>query len=124
LFLEEHREIQDALKERLASLRTQSQQSASQYLKHSPSPSVFCDRVDGSELSHQKTAYTTSKRILTQGLQQFIKEHLAPILHAEAKGAIPGDPHSLPKKKRRLDDDETSEKDLATRIITLVEVRR
>ena len=33
MFLEEHREIRDALKERLASLRTQSQQSASQYLK-------------------------------------------------------------------------------------------
>jgi len=34
LFLEENREIKDALKERLASLRTQSQQSASQYLKY------------------------------------------------------------------------------------------
>ena len=76
-----------------------------------------------SELSHQKTAYTTSKRLLTQGLQQFIKEHLAHILHAEAKGAIPGDPDTLPKKKRRRDDDETSEKNLATRMITLVEVR-
>ena len=38
-------------------------------------------------------------------LQQFIKEHLAPILHAEAKGAIPGEPDSLPKKKRRRDED-------------------
>ena len=73
-------------------------------------------------MSHQRTAYTTSKRILTQGLQQFIKEHLAPILHAEAKGAIPGEPDSLPKKKRRRDDDEASEKNLATRMITLVEV--
>ena len=79
-----------------------------------------------SELSHQRTAYATSKRMLTQGLQQFIKDHLATILLAESKGALPGEPKSLPKKKRRRDeeeDDDNPERALAARMIALVEVR-
>jgi hypothetical protein len=76
------------------------------------------------ELSHQKTAYTTSKRMLTQGLQQFIKDHLSAILLAESKGALPGEPESLSKKKRRRDEDndENPERTLAARMIALVEV--
>ena len=80
-----------------------------------------------SELSHQRTAYATSKRMLTQGLQQFIKDNLATILLAESKGALPGEPKSLPKKKRRRDeeeDDDNPERALAARMIALVEVRR
>jgi hypothetical protein len=76
------------------------------------------------ELSHQKTAYTTSKRTLTQGLQQFIKDHLSAILLAESKGALPGEPKSLSKRKRGRDEEneENPERALAARMIALVEV--
>jgi hypothetical protein len=57
-------------------------------------------------------------------VRQFIQDHLAPILYAESQGALPGDPQSLPKKKRREaeDDDESPVKELAGRMIMLVEV--
>jgi hypothetical protein len=89
---------------------------------------VYCvltppDMFNIRELSRQKTAYTTSKRMLTQGLQQFIKDHLSAILLAESKGALPGEPESLSKKRRRDEDnDENPERTLAARMIALVEV--
>ena len=69
---------------------------------------------------------TTQTRTLTTGVRQFIQDHLAEILYAESKGAIPAKPKSLPKKKRRRadheDDNEDPEKELARRMIILVEV--
>jgi hypothetical protein len=61
-------------------------------------------------------------RALTNGVRQFIQDHLAEILHAEDKGALPGAPGSLPKRKRRNEDSEQPEKELAARMIKLVEV--
>jgi hypothetical protein len=119
--LEESQEISAALKERLSSLRTKSQQTSSQYLAYPSSIS----KVYSSELSHQKTKLTTQTRTLTAGVRQFIQDHLAEILYAESKGALPGDPKSLPKSKRKRDEDEDedeAEKELTTRMVTLVEV--
>ena len=63
---------------------------------------------------------------MTAGVRQFIKDHLAEILAAESKGALPGDPKTLRKGKRQRpdDEDEDQEKELAARMITLVEVHR
>lgn len=62
--------------------------------------------------------------MLTAGVRQFIRDHLAGILHAESKGANPGQPLSLPKKRARdEDDDDAAERDLSSRMVTLVEVR-
>ena len=68
---------------------------------------------------------TTQTRTLTTGVRQFIQDHLAEILYAESKGALPAEPKSLPKSKRKRDedeDDEKAEEELATRMVTLVEV--
>lgn len=67
---------------------------------------------------------TTQTRTLTAGVRQFIKDHLAEILAAEYQGALPGDPKSLSKGKRRRpeDEEEDLEKELGARMITLVEV--
>lgn len=79
--------------------------------------------ADDSELSSEKVKMTAQMKLLTSGVRQFIQDHLAPILHAESKGANPGEPESLPKKKRRRDEnDEAAEKDLASRMVALVEV--
>jgi hypothetical protein len=80
-----------------------------------------------SELSHQKTKMTTQTKTLTSGVKQFIQDHLAEILYAESKGAIPAEPKTLPKNKRRRveddnEDEENAEKELAGRMVTLVEV--
>jgi hypothetical protein len=118
--MEETMEISEALKEGLASLRTKSQQTSSQYLAYSRVPRL---QANDSELSHQKTKLSAQTRTLTAGVRQFIKDHLAEILAAEYQGALPGDPKSLSKgKRRRFDDDEDPEKELASRMITLVEV--
>jgi hypothetical protein len=66
---------------------------------------------------------TAQTKMLTAGVRQFIQDHLAGILHAESKGANPGEPLSLSKKKRARDeDDDAAETDLASRMVTLVEV--
>jgi len=70
---------------------------------------------------------TTQTKTLTSGVKQFIQDHLAEILYAESKGAIPAEPKTLPKHKRRRveedDEDEgNAEKELAGRMVTLVEV--
>ena len=67
---------------------------------------------------------TTQTRTLTTGVRQFIQDHLAEILLAESKGALPAEPKSLPKSKRKRDEDEDddAEKELAARMVTLVEV--
>jgi len=67
---------------------------------------------------------TTQTRTLTAGVRQFIQDHLAEILLAESKGALPAEPKSLPKSKRKRDEDEdeNAEKELAARMVTLVEV--
>jgi len=67
---------------------------------------------------------TAQTKMLTAGVRQFIQDHLAGILYAESKGANPGEPESLPRKKRRKDDedDEAGEKPIAERMVTLVEV--
>jgi len=114
-------EISEALKERLASLRTKSQQTSSQYLAYFRAARL--PKLMNSELSHHKTKLSMQTRTLTAGVRQFIKDHLAEILAAEYLGALPGDPESLSKgKRRRPDDDEDTEKELASRMITLVEV--
>lgn len=125
--------MRGALKERLATLRTKSGQTASEYLAYLhpslfPLPFHFVGffglLVDGSELSSEKMKMTAQIKLLTSGIRQFIRDDLAGILHAESKGANPGEPESLPKKKRRRDDDdEAAEKDLASRMVTLVEVQ-
>lgn len=75
-----------------------------------------------SELSHQKTKLTTQTRTLTNGVRQFIQDHLAEILYAESQGALPAEPESLPKKRRQNKDNEDERKELAARMIALVEV--
>lgn len=71
---------------------------------------------------------TTQTRTLTTGVRQFIQDHLAEILLAESKGAIPGQPNTLSKKQKRRREDEESEndqdpeKELAGRMVILVEV--
>jgi hypothetical protein len=78
----------------------------------------------GSELSSERVKMAAQTKMLTMGVRQFIQDHLAGILHAESKGANPGEPLSLPKKKRARDeDDDAAERDLASRMVTLVEVR-
>jgi hypothetical protein len=67
----------------------------------------------------------TSTQTLTRGVQQFIKTHLAGILLAESLGALPGEPKSVPKSKRKRDQEEDTdgaERELASRMIALVEV--
>jgi len=63
---------------------------------------------------------------LTKGVQQFIKNHLSGILLAESQGALPGEPKSVPKSKRKRDQEEedtdAAERELAGRMIALVEV--
>jgi Centromere-associated protein K len=62
---------------------------------------------------------------LISAVRQFIQERLAQILYAESKGALPAEPESLSKRKRVDDDDENDEdhvKELAARMIALVEV--
>jgi len=77
----------------------------------------------GRALASEKTKMTVQMRMMTSGVRQFIQDHLAGILLAESKGANPGEPESLPKKKRgRDEDDQAAEKDLASRMATLVEV--
>jgi hypothetical protein len=79
--------------------------------------------TDCSELSNQKTKMLAQMKMLTAGVRQFIQDHLAAILYAESKGANPGDPRSLPKRKRvRNEEDEAAEKDLVSRMVALVEV--
>ena len=117
--MDEVTEISDALKERLASLRTKSQQTASEYLAYLLF--TLCS-PNNREISHQKTKYTTQTSVLTKGVRLFIQNHLAEILYAETKGALPAEPNSLPKKKRRRDEDEEYERELGTRMSTLVEV--
>jgi len=92
---------------------------------HCVTPLTINHQVDKSELSHQKTKLTAQTRTLTAGVRQFIKDRLAEILAAEHQGSLPGDPTSLPKGKcrRPSDDNEDPEKELAARMITLVEVR-
>ena len=68
------------------------------------------------------TKLATQTRTLTAGVRQFIQDHLAEILYAESKGAIPAEPKSLPKTKRRRKEDEEQEQELARRMVTLVEV--
>lgn len=68
---------------------------------------------------------TTQTRTLTTGVRQFIQDHLAEILYAESKGALPGEPKSLSKSKRKRDegeDQDEAEKELTARMVTLVEV--
>jgi hypothetical protein len=122
--MEETQEIQEALKERLASLRTKSQQTSSQYLAYQPTL-LRRNSLINRELSHQKTKLLTQQKTLATGIRQFIKDKLADILYAEYQGALPGDPASLPRGKRRRaddDDDDEPEKKLAQRMITLVGV--
>jgi len=129
VLLRESEEMRSALTERLATLRTKSQQSASEYLAY-PSPPAssgfgcfYVWGLMGRELSTEKTKMTMQMKMMTSGVRQFIQDHLARILHAESKGANPGEPESLPKKKRRRDeDDQAGEKDIASRMVTLVEV--
>ena len=64
---------------------------------------------------------TNSTALLTKSLQQFIKNHLSEILRSESLGAYPGDPSSLPKKRRKYLDDESILKSIATKMIRLVE---
>jgi len=82
----------------------------------------YSPSFNGSEISHQKTKYTTQTSVLTKGVRLFIQNHLAEILYAETKGALPAEPNSLPKKKRRRDEDEEYERELGTRMSNLVEV--
>ena len=111
--------MKSGLKERLASLRTKAQQTPSEYLAYKLLKAVLISR----ELSSERIKMTAQTKTLTTGVRQFIQDHLAGILLAESKGANPGQPLSLPKKKRARDeDDEAAEKGLTSRMVTLVEV--
>ena len=61
-------------------------------------------------------------RSVTSAVRQFIQDRLAEILYAESKGALPAEPESVPKRKRGDYEDTKHVKELAARIITLVEV--